>query len=563
MVDLAMRKDADISLPGALALADQAVHLLRRKGGPALACYYIGSLPFLLGLLYFWSDMSRSPDAGWYCAPAAAGVAALFVWMKFWQARFCRSLWCALQGSEPEPWPWLSAISLAARQTLLQATGLVIIPLAALIMLPTAWSYAFYQNLSVMDWPGPKSLRTLYGNAARQALFWPGQNHLFLLLASGFALIVCVNVAAGLMLLPYLLKWLLGIETAFTISGLHAVTNTTFLALTGALTYACVDPIIKAAYTLRCFYGHSRRTGDDLRAGLKPFLVTVSLAAILCAWPLARASTGEPDKAVPPKPSVTAPNAGFTEQLDKAVDRVLTRHRFAWRLPRERSAEETPEEKSGWLWAALKWTADKIEAVFEAIDSWFDALSEWLQKYLPKGKGAPSDKSNWDAVIRIVFYGIGGGLLILLLLSAGKHLRARRISRRNSVTAPDPGAVDLNDETITAKDLPRERWIAMAREMAERGEYRQALRAYYLSILSQLGDHNRIAIARYKSNREYQLELGRRSHAEPELLDLFSRCVARFERAWYGMHSVAENQMSQFVSDQERITRLVQQSTTA
>ena len=94
-------------------------------------------------------------------------------------------------------------------------------------------------------------------------------------------------------------------------------------------------------------------------------------------------------------------------------------------------------------------------------------------------------------------------------------------------------------------------------------DVRDMVRAYYLAILSQLGDHDRIVIARYKSNRDYQMELSRRLHAEPELFTLFSRCMAGFERAWYGMHSVAENQISQFVSDQERITTLVQQPTIA
>ena len=44
--------------PGALELIEQAVHLLRCA--PAGFCwptgYYFGSLPFVLGLLYFWAD---------------------------------------------------------------------------------------------------------------------------------------------------------------------------------------------------------------------------------------------------------------------------------------------------------------------------------------------------------------------------------------------------------------------------------------------------------------------------------------------------------------------------
>ena len=47
------RRTKHSDAPGALALLEQAVHLLRRSGGSALAAYYLGSLPFVLALLYF------------------------------------------------------------------------------------------------------------------------------------------------------------------------------------------------------------------------------------------------------------------------------------------------------------------------------------------------------------------------------------------------------------------------------------------------------------------------------------------------------------------------------
>jgi hypothetical protein len=148
--------------------------------------------------------------------------------------------------------------------------------------------------------------------------------------------------------------------------------------------------------------------------------------------------------------------------------------------------------------------------------------------------------------------------LVLLLRTIRKHLRDRRMVKKETPRDTGTEKIDLNDETITADALPRQQWLAMALEMMAKGDTRAALRAYYLAILSQLGDRGRIAIARYKSNRDYLGELSRRSHAEPELLDLFSRCVTSFERAWYGMHSVVKSQLDQFVSDQERISLLVE-----
>jgi len=560
MVEVAVKEKPDISQPGALALADQAVHLLRRRGRAAMAGYLTGTLPFLLGLLYFWSDMSRSPDAGGYCSPAAAGVALLFVWMKFWHVRFCRELWCILQDTAPEKWSLLRSLSTTARQALLHATGLLVLPLASAILFPFGWVYAFYQNLSVMDGPDTKSLEELYKAAGKQSLFLPGQNHLLISLLSGFGLFVWANVAMGLMLLPHLFKILLGIETAFTISGYHAIFNTTFLAITTALTYLCVDPIIKAAYTLRCFYGHSRQTGDDLRADLKPFLIAALLALLL--WPSSAKNTSAETLNTPPpveSPAVVADSR--PDALDDAIDRVLSQRRFAWRMPGETQPE--PDNENGWLWATLRWLKEKTDSTLAWMDSWLEGLSEWLQKILPDKTASAGKKHNWTPVIKIIFYAVGGMLILLLLLAIGKRLGAHRSKRPETPGDAATDEVDLNDETVMADALPREGWLAMAREMATKGELRTALRAYYLAILSLLGDRGRIAVARYKSNRDYLGELSRRSHADPELLDLFARCMASFECAWYGMHLVTEDQLHQLISDQERISLLVEHAPAA
>lgn len=541
-------------VPGALALAERSVHLLRQKGAAALAEYYIGTLPFILGLLFFWSDMSRNPYAGLYCAPAAGGLALLFVWMKLWHARYCRRLWSALNDVAPEPWPWQRFGATALRQAALQATGLVVLPLAALIVLPMAWAYAFYQNLSVLDGPETKSLKQLYQEALRQAMPWPGQNHLLLAILSVFGLLVLLNLAIGLMLLPYLFKWLLGVETAFTFSGMRAMTNTTFLTITSALTYLCIDPVIKAAFTLRCFYGCSRQTGDDLRTALKPFLKPLAMMILYGAVAVASLFS-TPALASADDPAQVEAD-GYVRQLDATIDRVLQERRFAWRLPREQ-IQAPAEEESGWLAATLNWLVEKIKAVFDAVDRWLESLAEWLRRRFPDPEGRVSTGRDWRAIIRLIFYLTGVLLLVILLAALRRWWVARQATRRPSASKTREPVVDINDESLTAAALPADRWLALARELTGRGDFRQAVRALYLAVLAQLGDTGRVAIARYKSNRDYLNELKRRAHAEPELLERFARCMAAFERAWYGMHPVAEAQLSRFISDQERIAALV------
>ncbi|MBR9981407.1 MAG: hypothetical protein KFF50_10310 [Desulfatitalea sp.] len=541
--------------PGALDLTEAAVRLLRQTGAAGLAEYYIGTLPFLLGLLFFWADMSRNPYADHYLAPAAGGMALLFIWMKVWQVRFCRRLWSALHDSAPEPWPWQRCWRTALRQAAVQATGLVVLPIAALIVLPMAWVYAFYQNLTVLDAPGTRPVKALTGEAWQQAVPWPGQNHLLLTLISVFGLMVLLNLIMALMLLPYLGKWLLDIETPFTISGLRAMTNTTFLTAVCALTYACIDPLIKAAYTLRCFHTSALNSGADLHAAIKPFLKTT---ALLVLWGAMAVAVSLPQAgAAADGPTAGAAQEAYARQLDETIDRVLQERRFAWRLPREKPAAAADEDPQGWIARAFRWLADPIAEGLAAVDRWMEAIADWLGRRFPQPEQRTGGGRDWRPLIRLLFYLTGALLLVLLLLGMRRWWMTRRPADHTAAALLEP-RVDIHDETLTAGDLPSDRWHMLARQLMARNDLRAALRALYLSMLAQLGDSGHVAIARFKSNRDYRDELVRRAHAEPELLACFTRCMTAFERAWYGMHPVAETQLSDFITDQERIAALVQ-----
>lgn len=252
----------------ALDLIEEAVHLLRTAPAGALAAYCVGTLPFILGLLYFWADMSRSPYARQHVVEAALGVTLLFVWMKFWQAMFARQVRAFVSGETPPPLTVRRGIRIVLGQAALQPTGLFLLPLAALPVLPLAWVYAFYQNLTALADSDAPSLRELFRRCARQAQFWPQQNHIVLLFLSLFAGFVFLNCCIGCGMFPHLIKMLFGIETVFSRGG-WAMLNTTFFATMAGLTYLCLDPILKAVYVLRCFYGDLIQSGADLRADLR------------------------------------------------------------------------------------------------------------------------------------------------------------------------------------------------------------------------------------------------------------------------------------------------------
>src|SRR5580698_6859784 len=86
-----------------LDLIEEATHLLRMVPAATLAVYFLGTIPFVLGLLFFWADMSRSPLAPQHLAGASLGMVALFLWMKLCQAVVARRLRAHAAGVSYEP----------------------------------------------------------------------------------------------------------------------------------------------------------------------------------------------------------------------------------------------------------------------------------------------------------------------------------------------------------------------------------------------------------------------------------------------------------------------------
>ena len=116
-----------------------------------------------------------------------------------------------------------------------------------------------------------------------------------------------------------------------------------------------------------------------------------------------------------------------------------------------------------------------------------------------------------------------------------------------------PQVPDLSRDDVAADQLPADTWAGIARDLLARGELRLAMRALHLSTLSHLGRQDLIRIARYKTNRDYEIELGRRAHAKPDLLPVFCNNVLLFEGIWYGAHGVDAGIVQQFADGADRI----------
>lgn len=556
----------------AFELIEEAVHLLRQSPTGVLATYYLGALPFVLGLLFFWADMSRNAFAPRMLVGGALGLATLFVWMKTWQTVFARQL-RALASNRPVPIVTLRRWSrIFFAQSVLQPFGLFLLPLAVLIFLSLAWACAFFQNITALDDGEEAALGPLINKARRQATLWPRQNHVVLLSLCGFAFFVFLNWCSLGLAIPALLRLLFGVDSIVT-RGSSALLNTTFFAINFGLTYLCVDPILKSLYVLRCFYGESQQSGEDLKAGIRDYLpvpddaagtsqavapgrqaapqrgasrrvssaITILLIGLFQLLPL-HPSIAQVQPPAPAPQTIIGPSAAKPQELEKEINEVLKQRKYTWRMPREKMKEA--ESESALMARVRKWLRERR-----------DSFLEWLRKRFARSRRSQQSAGggfDWVLFIDLLLYALIAATIGALLWLLYRVLKTRRNTAVVSAQPIQP-APDVADENVGADRLPEDGWMQLGRELLARGDLRLAMRAFYLASLAHLAAKNLVTLAKFKSNLDYDRELRRRGHALPELPPLFSENVSVFERVWYGMHGITEDLLNHFILRVERL----------
>lgn len=589
-----MKAATEIEKSG-FVLTEDALGVLTSTPLPALGAYYLGTVPFLAGLITYWAAMSSSAVAHRYHAVGALGVALLFVWMKAWHCRFMQGQLAYLQQRPAPRWTLPQVVRIASRQCLLQVTGFFTLPIAIALLMPMPWAYGFYQHASVLDDGAPGGLSPLVRNSLAQAgrapkqclvavwLLCPlpliftaaiglaiapmafnitqesptGMMSLILLIYGGmfsvllvalcpFPFAVLANVVTSFILVSQLIYSLFGIQHAFIVS--DAGYNELFFASAFAIAYLLVDPLAKTAFVLRTFDGESRNSGIDLQLTLRrlrqsaaPLLVLL----VLLSAPLAGAAPAAGSGEAISEASVTA--AG----LDQALDRELAESIYLWRMERIEN-----EEEPTLLQACVHYTRDVVGDVFTWLKEGIEDLFDWLFGGRELGAPVSADSVLFMGrlikllllVLCVVLFGIVMVLLTRALMDA---------SRRHTVAADATSVAlpDITDETTTADALPEEGWLALAQELLEQGERRLALRAYFLALLATLARREYIQLGRAKSNLDYLQELRRRAQGMSEITTGFQYSTRMYEASWYGDHPVSDPGLQAMRAMQEALSR--------
>jgi len=537
---------------GGIDLLEEAFFVLRNIPPALLLSYLIGTVPFILGLLYFWTDMSRSPFAAAYVGQSAVGMAFLYIWMKAWHSVFASRLLSNLTGEFPQPFSALRTFRMIAAQLAVQSFSWIMVPIFGITTIGLPWVQAFFHSYSITADGNHTDLRSAIKRAWNLSNLWQAQNHVMVFLLLLFTVSIFNGIAILIIAVPFLLNSLFGIETVFTYAGPAALFNSTFLAIAGSLTYLCVNPLIKTAYVLRAFYGQSLRSGADLLAELRAIEITeekpersnaksLVLSSVLVLMLFGAVNGSEAQNQVAP------------DQLDKSIDQVIHQREYQWRLPRE---QQDLKNDQSFMLDFIKGVQDTLVRWFEPFQKFFKKVIQWIyDKVFPASQNsnaqkAPiSDQSVWLIVL------IAAAVLLLGFLL----YRMYKGRQQDEVITAQEAAVaipDLKDEDTTADQFPEEGWLSLARDYMERGELRLALRALYLSSLALLSRRGILTITKYKSNREYNRELQRKAQTNRDLLNAFQENLFLFERSWYGEHEVNNEILSKFNFNQEKIREI-------
>jgi hypothetical protein len=537
---------------GGIDLLEEAFFVLRNMQPALLLLYLIGTVPFILGLLYFWTDMSRSPFAAAYVGQSALGMAFLYIWMKGWHSVFASRLLSNLTGESSESFSVLRTFRMIAAQLAVQPLSWILVPIFGITTIGFPWVQAFFHSYSITADGNHPDLRSAIKRAWNLSNLWQTQNHVMVFLLLLFTVSIFNGIAILIITVPFLLNSLFGIETVFTYAGPSALFNSTFLAIAGSLTYLCVNPLIKTAYVLRAFYGQSLRSGADLLAELRATEIaeeksekskakTLVLSSVLILMLFGAANGSEAENKIPP------------DQLDKSIDQIIHQREYQWRLPRE---QKDLKNDQSFMLDFIKGVQDTLVRWLQPFQKFFKKVIQWIyDKLFPASHNPDTQKTpiSNQSVWLIVLIGAAVLLLGFLLyrIWKGRHQDEVIIADEAAVAIPD-----LKDESTTADQFPEEGWLSLARDYMERGELRLALRALYLSSLALLSRRGILTIAKYKSNREYNRELQRKAQTNHDLLNAFQENLFLFERSWYGKHEVNNEILSKFNLNQEKIREI-------
>ncbi|MCL6217261.1 DUF4129 domain-containing protein [Zunongwangia pacifica] len=171
----------------------------------------------------------------------------------------------------------------------------------------------------------------------------------------------------------------------------------------------------------------------------------------------------------------------------------------------------------------------------EQQKTWWQEFKEWMnqkyQRFIRWLFGDYDAGSFFGFIIQLLPYLLLIGLICLII-----WLFTRMNPGKNILQQPQTATVHLDDEEeiIQNADIP-----ALIKTAIENGQYRMAVRYYYLQALKELDIKNFIDFETQKTNNDYISEIN-----NAQLNNLFKKVTRIYNFIWYGDFQVSKEDFS-------------------
>ena len=136
----------------------------------------------------------------------------------------------------------------------------------------------------------------------------------------------------------------------------------------------------------------------------------------------------------------------------------------------------------------------------------------------------------------VIFYAIAIGIIGYIL-----YLIIKNTSIKSSTKIAKP---ENNDPSAPVEDIKELEIDRLLREAMTAGNYRLAIRIYFLALLKKLDEDGLIAWKKDKTNRDYLTELFMKARYYDEV----QRLTLAYEEVWYGDHSFSTQTYEEIIA---------------
>ncbi len=168
------------------------------------------------------------------------------------------------------------------------------------------------------------------------------------------------------------------------------------------------------------------------------------------------------------------------------------------------------------------------------MDRFLERLNEIFNEWFGQYSGIDSDVIN---TVQLIF-----GICFATLVTGIFVFWVRSIRRRFSAET----SLTINSEN--AQYLDAQQTLSVAQEQAKLGDFREAIRYLYLSVLYSLDERDQLRFDRSKTNHEYLRQVAGTEWSSP-----LRAIVDVFDRVWYGFQPIDAATYTQYADQVKQL----------